>query len=716
MAASSIGSDIFALTSLAFVSLLALLVIRHYVPLRTTPGYLLLPVFLALALPCSIILLVPIDLASAAGEDGPSKAIWLPERVALVTWRITYWLTFMLTWFILPLLGEYCDSGFRDTRGRVLYSLRRNARYQLTVLACAILGLVYFILQNGFHLQSIKGMVMALAYGWGLILVIGLMGHGMVALPRRLYINADVARRLKRLQAKAPKLKDKLDDAGEELDGLEHTVMQLKQRKHGTSRELQEWIDELADTSLSESRPGARNASAFANQGIPAVVTERYLAELTRKLKRARHKKVRFVHEWARLCQQAQDTQTILDAASSGKLDFGRSPPGLGRIKLLTPTARYYLHARGLPVLRIGAAAVLAVASVLLICSEFAKGFKKGELSIVGLTVVHNNKVNFGGQLIASLWLFYMSTCALYAISDVKVWGNRALVVRQTYAESATWYSLQVAKLTVPLSYNFITLLPQAVYQETMFYRFLGNLINLTPLGSGFSSFFPCFILLPVLASAFNLYGRAGKLFGFGDVLEDESNDDQSPFSSGGWREGRALIEQEWHSQNREGGSANLGLSTRGASLDLESGTRSSPVISGTSTPLSHQQNQQQSRQPLLSSVSVAPQASNVNDLATARRQFNSVTNQEEEEDDDSPRHFYHDFTERVRNTFETTDRPEWVKDIGNVFKTPKWMQNEGDSGSAGFGGAGSSNSSNNNPFKKWFGGDDDGNEGRLRL
>ena len=40
--------------------------------------------------------------------------------------------------------------------------------------------------------------------------------------------------------------------------------------------------------------------------------------------------------------------------------------------------------------------------------------------------------------------------------------GNRALVKRQTYAESACWYSLQVAKLTVPLSYNFITMLPLA--------------------------------------------------------------------------------------------------------------------------------------------------------------------------------------------------------------------------------------------------------------
>lgn len=99
MASSSIGSDIFALVSLLVISLLVLLLLRHFLPLRSTPGYLLTPVFLALALPSSIILLVPIDLASSSGTDTEgARGIWLPEGVMLVAWRIAYWLTFALTW------------------------------------------------------------------------------------------------------------------------------------------------------------------------------------------------------------------------------------------------------------------------------------------------------------------------------------------------------------------------------------------------------------------------------------------------------------------------------------------------------------------------------------------------------------------------------------------------------------------------------------------
>jgi len=97
---SPIGSEIFALIALLVISLVVLLILRHYLPIRTTPAYLLVPIFFALWLPASIVLLVPIDLASnARTEDAGSRGIWLYDRVLLVAWRITYWLTFALTWF-----------------------------------------------------------------------------------------------------------------------------------------------------------------------------------------------------------------------------------------------------------------------------------------------------------------------------------------------------------------------------------------------------------------------------------------------------------------------------------------------------------------------------------------------------------------------------------------------------------------------------------------
>ena len=682
---SSVGSAIFTVVAFLVISILTLLLLRHYLPLRTTPGYLLFPVFLGLALPCSIILLVPIDLASADGAS--SRGIWLPERAVLVLWRITYWLTFLLTWWLLPLLGEYVDSGYRDTKSRALYSLRSNAQYQLIVLGVGVAGLVYFILQNGFHAASIKGMVMAVAYAYGLILAIGLMGHGLVALPRRLFRNARVSGRLRSLQMQAPKTKDKLDDATDSLEQLENTVIQLRQRKTGTSKDLQDWIDELADTTPPpEPRPGTAAAVTATNTAIPAVITERYMAELTRKLKRARHKKARFVTEWTNLCQKAQDAQKILDSASSKQLDFGRDRSTfIRRLQFLTPSMRYQLYANVAPYVRMGFSGFLAIASVMLIWSEVVRSFSP-KISFINLTVVHHpnseaGKVGFAGQVIAAFWLLYMDACALYAISDVKVWGNRALVPRQTYAESACWYSLQVAKLTVPLSYNFITMLREDVYKETSFFKFLGQLITLTPLGEGFSTFFPCFLLIPVIATLFNLYGKIKNVFGFG-ILDDESDDNPSGFGTGGWREGRGLIDREIQSRSEDGGT--VGLAPRGDSLDIERGAGS--ATAGASTPPRRLQ-----RDP-------APPSH----VQEANRQFNSITNQQEDEDDMSARHFYDDFTERVKNTFDSVDRPDWMRNLGNGIKMPKWMQNDQRDEPGG------------SSLSRWFGGRQE--DGRVRL
>ncbi|RMZ88228.1 hypothetical protein DV736_g4545, partial [Chaetothyriales sp. CBS 134916] len=508
---SAAASDIAIAISLAALCLALLLLLRHFLPLRSTPGFLLLPVFLAVALPASAVLLVPIDLASTSGpQDGAaaSKGIWLARRPLLVAWRLVYWLTFMLTWFVLPVLGEYMDAGYREVKPRLVYSLRSNARYQLVMLGCAVAGLVYLILDYGFNLAAIKGVVMALAYVWGLVLAIYLAGHGMVALPRRLLRNANISGRLRRVQTRAVKVHDKLDDAVLECDALETQVLQLKQRKTGTAVQFHDWIEELADmTAHSQARLWSSPATMDAAAEIPAVITERYLADLTRRLERARHQRALYTQEWDHIVQSATDLQAMLDSRASHKLDFGRA----GRT-MLTPYTRYLVYVHMLPAVSMSAGCMLALASVAVILSELIK-LPAPQYTPVSLTIVHHPRsheyqVGFGGQVMAAAWIAYMCICALSSVGDVPVWNGRALVKRNTHPEAACWYAAQIAKLTVPLAYNFLTFLPEEVQHKTVFYDFFGRFISLTRLGTWFNYLFPMFILLPVCASLFNLYGR----------------------------------------------------------------------------------------------------------------------------------------------------------------------------------------------------------------
>ncbi|EAT80828.2 lysosomal cobalamin transporter [Parastagonospora nodorum] len=677
MTSTSAGSSAFFVLSLLSICGLVLLLLRYYLPLRTTPAYVTVPVFLAIALPASIVVLLPIDLASSAGTDTEgARGIWLSDTVVYKSWRIIYWLTFMLTWAILPMLGEYCDSGYREPKARGMYAIRSLGRYWAMMLGAGIVGSVYLIWWNGLHLETFKSLVMALAYTWGLILGIYLMGHGLVAFPRSLFRYANVSERLKRIQSQAPKTHEKLTEALEKLDQYEGQVVQLKQRKNGVTKEFQEWIDEMAEKgSLPENRAGGGRAAGTST--IPSVITEGYLADLARKLKRARHAKLRFENEWDHVVAKAVRTQAILDSKASQRLEFKSSPyqssrGPLDRIIILTPYTRYHLHAHIVPALTYATWGITVLASTAIVWSECvreAQDFGGPKLSLIGWTVVHRHasarsQIGFGSQVTAAFWLCYMCICAFYSLTEVKIWGNRALVRRNTYQESATWYGLQVAKLTVPLSYNFLTMTDPSIWKETMFHKFLGKLIDLSPLGKGFSSFFPIFILVPVLATAFGLYGKIKNICGFGDLLDDEDDGSAGNYAgTGSWREGRALIERELQGTSNN----SLGLSQRNTSP---------PNERFTDAP---------------SSAPLLDQPSSSRPERTRRR-----LGPEDEEDTG----FFDTFATRWKNTFETKDFS---------FKRPAWMGGDEDEGTPV-----RREEERGNGFLSLFGGR--GEEGRVRL
>ena len=530
------------------------------------------------------------------------------------------------------------------------------------------MGLVYVFWQNGFEGTSVKGLAMALAYCIGLVQAVLLLGHGLVAVPRRLILNANHHKKLRSLQLRAPGVHEKLERATDDLSELQSLANQLQRQKNGLSADYQEWIDELvtnAQTVQNVSSATSRNALSAAG-----VITDRYLAELGRRIIRARHKHVRFTQTWKFLVEEAVDTQAVIDAHASKRLEARPRLRSLSRVSALTPYTRFTLYAKIIPALRVGLGAILAVASVFVVWSEFVK-FMAPQLSVVSLTVVHRESVSFAGQVISSLWILYMCTCVLASVDDVKVWGNRALVRRNTYPESACWYAGQVAKMTVPLTYNFLTFIPPTIHRKTVFFDFLGRLIILTPLGKGFDYFFPMLILLPAAATLFNLYGRVKSLLGFG-IIDDEEGEDAS-FGPGGWVEGRDLIERELQGRSRlESATLLEEEPSLEAPQSRTSGGRALGTrVDGSATGRVHQRS--------------TPQATHIDETGEDENVFSS-------------------FAHRLQNTVDAWERPEWLRDLG---KRPRWMSGD-DQGPTGNQQAGSEG------FSRWFGGRS--GEGRIQL
>lgn len=566
-----------------------------------------------------------------------------------------------------------------------MFSLRANAKYQAMMLAAAVTAMIYVFITYGANPMSLKAVVMAVSYAWGLIFAIFLMGHGLVAIPRRLFRNSNLSGKLRRIQANAAKVHEKMEDAIRNLEDLEAQVAELAKRKTGSATKFSEWIEELVDDShLPESRP--RTLSRRMSEPAPAaphVVTEGYLADLSRKLTRARHSRARYLDEWDHILYYAAKTQAVLDSAASKKVEIGQPSPHssmLDRFTPLTPYTRYLYLYYFVPYFNIFLGVFFSMASICIVWSEVIKSINSN-FSIISLTVVHHpnsqrGEIGFAGQVIAAFWVLYMCTAALTSLTEVKVWRGRALVRRNTHGESAMWYALQVAKLSVPLSFNFLTFLSKDVYTETVFYHFLGKLINLTSLGEWFDYLFPTFIIVPVCATLFGLYGKVKTCFGYGGFIDDDDEEDESGYGTGSWREGRDLIERELQGHSSLG---RLPASDR-RTVPNNPNNRNAPAIS---VPPAD-------RRALGQASSSRP---NLNTQQPA------TTTPEDE-------NFFEAFGHRVKNTFDTVQTPKWLQNVGDGIKKPKWMGGDDD-------GAGPARSGSD--FTSWFAGRQ-GQEGRVRL
>lgn len=513
---------IFVAVAFLAAGVVALLGIRLYIKFKDISMHELLPLFLAIYIPCSIVVLVPIDLMSSSQSRHP--LFYINEDVRLVLWRISYWLAFLLTWAILPVLQSYTESGFYDPMKRGLDALKQNARYQMILLGSGIAGLLYMILTTGLSLTSLKALVIALAHCYALVLAIWLLGHGMVNIPRSVWHGANPQTRLYNNYKQANKVCDTYADSQSTYNEYSAEINSLAPYKQG---KYVEWIDELLDDVANG--PVAVNSSGSRPQITVerAMINEQYLATLSRRFKRAKSRVIRCRADWQKLLKDCSIAEDILNSTEDRSLVFryskSRLPPKFAYI--------YYskIHTKVTQIW----ALILASMSVLIVWSELTHGTK---VSVVNIIVSGTHGA--GQQMISSLFLGYMCISAFVGLTRIRIFNIYALVYHGSDVSSLLFYAMYACRLTVPLSYNYINLISS---RDSVFEEFLGKSINLTPLGMYFNDWLPRLIIIPVALTLFHFYDRIKNFLGFGFSFEDEDEDSET---SGSIVEGRELVKR----------------------------------------------------------------------------------------------------------------------------------------------------------------------------
>lgn len=484
----------------ALTGLITLLGIRRYTRLHETPSYIIVPLFIAVYIPCSIVVLVPIDLVSSSKHAKSTASFYLSKDVRLALWRIIYWLAFILTWAILPILQSYVDSGYRTRMRKLQDAANLNLKFQLVMLITAVTSLATYASFSTTTLtySSVEAIVMALSHSYALVIALWFMGHGLVTIPRRCWIEASPAAKLATLYRSATLANDTIADAHSEYAAVAAEILELPRvYKEGRHRE---WIIDLVEAV--EAGPGiplntdVRPTSSSRHRRAQidrSMINVRYLARLSSRFQTARNLLIRYDADWQKLLWEA----SILEDITAPSLDPTKPVFRYRRTLLPPSTARLY-YTTVKPFLQRTLSILLIALTVVLIWSELTQ---ETTLSIVDFTVSHTYGVT--QQCVSWLFLGYMCTAAFTTLTRIRVFQYYALVYRHTDYSSLLFYAMYACRLTVPLSYNYIMLVSS---RESVFEEFLGQSINFTPLGMYFNYWMPRFIFVPILVSFFQLY------------------------------------------------------------------------------------------------------------------------------------------------------------------------------------------------------------------
>ncbi|KAJ3213392.1 LMBR1 domain-containing protein 2 [Dinochytrium kinnereticum] len=527
---------------------------------RTYPWYVQVTCFVAWMFPFSIILILPLDLAStlyrACGpEDNCDEPFaYVSEQFLWVFWHILYWTMFSLTWFTIPVMQAWMRSGEFSSWSRFINAVKENLFWYAIFGAIGVVALLYIIFGLKKNtMGDLMDFLMAAANAWGLLLCTFMLGYGFVDIPRKLWYHANTRWSLRFLELQAPKTREAMVDSEAELYDVAKSRQDVAyvSRVVASDNALRPHVDKLL-----EKCPLALNERMPDDADRPSEVTVDYLKSLHARIKygirvHERHKaQYRFLLEKAWLLSDIIQNENNLEKKFKSPLvQLPQSKYSDIRLQFLW---WWYIWIK--PITMRALSVICILSSAALIWSESTFQVTNFTLSIPALILKH--KLAFVAvEFISITFLLYMCTSAYSVLFQLKIFDYYVVVPdHHTDENSLLFVGAYLCRLMFPLCYNFLNMAQDD--QNSVFVKYQGKSADLTPLlGDGFVTWVPQLVLLFSVLTLLNLYGRILRLFRVKQYLYAEVSRN---VSDSDLEEGRNIISQarvmEERRQNRAGG------------------------------------------------------------------------------------------------------------------------------------------------------------------
>jgi len=172
-------------------------------------------------------------------RNGPLEKLWM--------W--VYWVTFILTYVVIPVTQEYVAAGEFTKKGRLCASIKINIIFYALCGVIAFGALAYVVIGLDQGLWDLLPVLISLANTFGLSIIILLLGYGTAEVPRAIWKNSNPEALLRRFYFKAPELDGQLFDV---RNLLKDTLTQISEfeQKFNTMKADKSFNDDIKNANL----------------------------------------------------------------------------------------------------------------------------------------------------------------------------------------------------------------------------------------------------------------------------------------------------------------------------------------------------------------------------------------------------------------------------------------------------------------------------------
>ena len=485
-------------------------------------------------------------------------------EIIKISYQVTYWMTFFITWLIIPLLKNYESSGEFTRWEKFKYSIRSNLiLYAIELFICIILFIWAFFKLKKETISFFVKNIYNFSYVLGLSIMLLLLSYSLIKLPKLIYEKINYENTIQYYEYSAKNINDKLSIVKMELEENGHQLLVTME----DSKIMQEMKDDNIltdnkmrlnnDKSIYQYQPYMKEKfdylhknskvfniniknNSFGSKQEP-IKDKKKLVLLFKKIMKEEWDDLRLQCQMQRIYSKWSTLKSILILGKKNKYITNSKYSKLGREKsekimydkpdenfitlnsISSFKIWYYLKPRKIFIFIL--TIILFLFGGIIFISEISISLP-WNLSFFSLLISSVTNVLIL-HLVLFIQIIYLLGMSMYTLLRLKISGYYGMYPNnQTDGISLMYFVDNINRIIFPLCLNVIMMVNKGdevnkTILESIFGINMQNKVFVI-----FNNYSPLILILCVLINGFNVFLKLGKCFGIDDFyIESEKRD-----------------------------------------------------------------------------------------------------------------------------------------------------------------------------------------------